>query len=390
MSGGLTIAPTRLAVIGVGARSKLALHAVETGQGIVTAAVDPDPAARSRALTLFGSEIRTFERHEELIASEHIVDAAFVTSPDHTHAAIAVDLLNDGIPVYLEKPLAISVMDADAILHASEESGTPLYVGHNMRHMAVIRLMRDIIVRGEIGEVKAVWCRHFVGDGGDFYFKDWHAERSKSNGLLLQKGAHDIDVIHWLADGYSTLVTGMGALSVYGDVESRRDNSDKTMPDWYSRSVWPPLSQSDLNPVIDIEDLSMVLMHLDNGVLASYEQCHFTPDYWRNYTVIGTEGRLENFGDTDGGVVKVWNQRSGYNSDGDAQFPISGDEFGHNDADKDTVLEFLGFVQHGSATATSPLAARNAVATAVAATESLRSGSTPVRVAPFVSREGAH
>ena len=39
-------------------------------------------------------------------------------------------------------------------------------------------------------------------------------------------------------------------------------------------------------------------MTLDNGVQASYEQCHFTPDYWRNYTVIGTEGRLENFGAT--------------------------------------------------------------------------------------------
>lgn len=37
-----------------------------------------------------------------------------------------------------------------------------------------------------------------MGYGGDWYFKDWHAERRCTTGLLLQKAAHDIDVLHWL------------------------------------------------------------------------------------------------------------------------------------------------------------------------------------------------
>ena len=106
--------------------------------------------------------------------------------------------------------------------------------------------------------------------------------------LLLQKGAHDLDVIHWLAGGYTRRVTGLGDLAVYGDITSRRDNSDRTLWDWYSADNWPPTAQTDPNPVIDVEDISMLQMRLDNGVLASYQQCHFTPDYWRNYTVIGT------------------------------------------------------------------------------------------------------
>ena len=52
-----------------------------------------------------------------------------------------------------------------------------------------------------------------------------------------------------------------------------------------------------------------MLMELDNGVLASYEQCHFTPDYWRSYTVIGDAGRVENFGDGPGGRIAVWDRR---------------------------------------------------------------------------------
>ncbi|MFD2348458.1 Gfo/Idh/MocA family oxidoreductase [Nonomuraea ferruginea] len=74
-----------------------------------------------------------------------------------------------------------------------------------MRHMGVVRLMRDIIRRGDIGEPKTVWVRHFVGYGGDYYFKDWHADRTRTTGLLLQKAAHDLDVVHWLAGGYTTL-----------------------------------------------------------------------------------------------------------------------------------------------------------------------------------------
>ncbi len=62
--------------------------------------------------------------------------------------------------------------------------------------MDVVRTLRRVIQEGRIGEVKAViWCRHFVGNGGDYYFKDWHADRSRTTGLLLQKAAHDIDVM---------------------------------------------------------------------------------------------------------------------------------------------------------------------------------------------------
>ncbi len=374
--------PLRLAVIGAGARSGIARHAIESGEARIVAVADPSPAARERAAAAFGAT-GLYADHRELISSGDRVDAAFVTSPDHTHAEIAVDLLRAGVGVYLEKPLAIDVADADAILAAAAETGTRLYVGHNMRHMAVVRTMRDIIRRGEIGEVKAVWCRHFVGNGGDYYFKDWHAERAKSNGLLLQKGAHDIDIIHWLAGGYSELVTGMGGLTLYGDIPDRRDNSDRTMPEWFSLDAWPPLAQTELNPVIDVEDISMVTMRLDNGVFASYQQCHYTPDYWRNYTVIGTEGRLENFGDTDGAVVRVWNRRTVYDPAGDAEYVVHGDEAGHEDADRLTVAEFVRFLRDGVATTTSAVAARNAVATAVAATDSLRDGSRP-RVVPGV------
>jgi predicted dehydrogenase len=369
----------RVAVVGMGERGAIGQWVNQSSTGArVVAVVDPASNRGDRAVELYGTDVRLLTSHREL--TRGIVDAALVTSPDDTHAEIAIDLLRAGIPIYLEKPIATSLEEADRILDVAHETGTRLYVGHNMRHTAMARLMKEIIDRGEIGEVKSVWCRHFVGKGGDFYFKDWHADRSRSTGLLLQKAAHDIDFIHWLTSSHSVEVVGMGDLMVYGGITDRRDRSGERMWDWYSNDNWPPLSQTGLNPVVDVEDVSMMLMRLESGVLASYQQCHFTPDYWRNFTVIGTEGRLENFGDKGGGVIRVWNRRVDFNPDGDASYPIIDDEDGHDTADRLCVDEFLKFVLDGTRPVTSALGGRHAVAAGIAATESLRNRSQPMIV----------
>ncbi|ATL32187.1 Gfo/Idh/MocA family protein [Streptomyces formicae] len=373
----------RLGVLGYGLRGSLARTAHRPGEGSrVTALADHDATARAGAAVAFPGALISSDHRK--VVEDPDVDAIVVLTPDHTHAELACEALREGKPVFVEKPLETSVEACDRILHTAYETGTRLYVGHNMRHMPVVRLMRDVIERGEIGAVKTVWVRHFVGYGGDWYFKDWHAERQYTTGLLLQKAAHDIDVLHWLANGYTSRVQALGDLMVYGDNPHRRAPGEPKTDDWYTKEGhWPPHTQRDLNPVIDVEDVSLVNMRLDNGVLAAYQQCHFTPDYWRNYTVIGDAGRLENFGDGPGGVVKVWNsRRSSYRGDADAEYPVpdAQDDGGHGGADPLLVDEFVRFVRAGGRTDTSPVAARMAVAAGVRATESLRDGGTPREV----------
>jgi predicted dehydrogenase len=372
----------RVAIIGFGARAEIAQHVPTARPGAaVVAIVEPDAAGRVRAQAAY-PDAQLHADLSALIAGGGI-DAAIVTTPDDTHEAIAVALLEAKIAVYLEKPLAITLEGADRVLTTAAETGTVLYVGHNFRHAGVVRVMHDIIERGEIGEVKAVWVRHFVGNGGDYYFKDWHADRSKTGTLLLQKASHDIDIVHYLAGAYTRRVVGMGDLMVYGDITDRRERRGETMPDWFSFDNWPPAEQTGLNPVVDVEDVSMMLMTLDNGVMASYQQCHFTPDYWRNYTVIGTEGRLENVGDTAGGVVKVWNRRHEWQVDGDREYPIDGVTSGHDDADLLTMTEFFAHLLDGAPTLVSPIAARAAVAAGSLAARSLREGSSAIDVPPL-------
>ncbi|MDQ0646766.1 putative dehydrogenase [Microbacterium natoriense] len=369
----------RIGIIGFGARATLREEVQRPGEGSrITAICDPSERARDDARRLVPDALVTGSV-DELLASG--VDAVMVLTPDDMHAALSIRALEAGVAVFCEKPLAIDLADADAMLEAARRTGSRLYIGHNMRHMPVITLMRELILDGRIGDVKAVWVRHFVGHGGDFYFKDWHADRRRTTGLLLQKGAHDIDIIHWLAGAYTERVAAMGELSVYGGIADRRDRTGERMPDWFSVDNWPPTSLTGLNPVIDVEDISMVNMRLSGGIMASYQQCHFAPDYWRNYTVIGTEGRIENFGDTAGSEVKLWNRRHRGAGEADETFIVPEvEDAGHDGADALLVAEFLRFVRDGGLTETSPVAAREAVATGILATQSLRGDGSAIEV----------
>jgi predicted dehydrogenase len=370
----------RVAVVGLGVRAYLIELAHRPGLGArVVALCDVDPAALGRRVQALGGEGQVFASADyRRVLDRQDVDAVLVLTPDHTHEAIVIDALHAGKAVFCDKPLAISTEGCDRILRTATQTGSRLYVGHNMRHFAMVKLLKRLIDEGAIGEPRAVWCRHFVGHGGDYYFKDWHAQRRHTNSLLLQKGAHDIDVIHWLVGGAGRLVQGLGGLVVYGDVKDRHQG--QKAENWLDPGAnWPPLSQRQLHPEIDVEDLSMIQLRLDNGVYASYQQCHFTPDYVRNYTVIGTQGRLENFGDQSG-VVRLWNRRHEYCERGDREYSFEAGTGGHGGADELLMAEFIRFARFGGLTDTSPVAAREAVAVGCAGAQSLRSGGVPVAV----------
>ncbi|MBM7791328.1 Gfo/Idh/MocA family protein [Tenggerimyces flavus] len=372
----------QIGVIGYGLRGTLSRHAHKPGGGSrVVALYDPEPTSGERFREAYGESAAVHTDLAAFLKSE--LDAVFVISPDWLHEEHAVAVLEAGLPVYLEKPMAITTEGCDRLLRTAQTTGGKLYLGHNMRHMPFVREMKRLIDSGAIGEPKVAWGRHFVGHGGDFYFQDWHVEQKYGTSLLLQKGAHDLDVLHWLCSAYTTEVTAMGALTLYDQTQDKGDAD----PWWHGSDEerltrWPPLSLTGLNPKMDMEDVSMMLMRLSNGVLASYQQCHYTPDYWRNYTVIGTEGRIENFGNGEPGTtIRIWNKRHhGWQEAGDQTYEVRPGEGGHGGADPEIVGEFLRYVREGGATDTSPVAARYSVATGVAGAESLRAGSTPVRV----------
>jgi predicted dehydrogenase len=323
----------------------------------------------------------TYLDYREMLDKEEL-DGVFITSPDFCHEEQALAALERKIPIYLEKPMAISIEGCDRIMKMAHDNKTKLFLGHNMRYMPFILKMKEIVDSGTIGEVRAIWCRHFVAYGGDAYFRDWHSERKYANSLLLQKGAHDIDIIHWLAGSYTERVCGMGNLTVY-DKCKRRNPDEKGQPAFVA-AHWPPLEQEGFSPNIDVEDHEMILMQLKNGVQASYMQCHYTPDSCRNYTVIGTKGRMENYGFGEGGTIEVWTNREGpFRLHGDQTIKVSEGAGGHNGGDQAIVAGFIKYLRGEVTPYSSPQASRYSVATGCKGAESHRNGNMPLDIPPL-------
>jgi predicted dehydrogenase len=373
----------RIGVIGVSGRGRIARHWNQPqGRSIIVGGADINQNNLAAFQKEYGNTFVTTDYRYLLERGD--VDAIAVTSPDFCHEEHAVAALEAGKHVFCEKPLAITVQGCDRILKAWKDSGKRLMVGFNMRYMNMFRTMKDIVEAGTIGEIKAVWVRHFVGHGGNFYYHDWHAKGANTTSLLLQKGSHDIDIIHWISGSYGKRVAAFGSLDFFGgdkpDDLTCFDCTEKaTCPDV---GVTPTRMQCAFRQEVDVEDNNVVIMELENGIKASYLQCHFTPDYHRNYTFIGTEGRLEN-SEPEGKVwVKLRNSHK-WKSLSDRIYEVKPAAGGHGGADPVICEDFLNMILEGKEPVATPIAGRMSVAVGCAAAESMRNGGQVVDIEPF-------
>ena len=105
----------RIGVVGSGGRGKLARYAHRPGQGArIVACCDTDPAILAANREQYGADITATDDVSTLLAERP--DAVFVATPDFLHEEHAVAVLSAGIPVYLEKPMAITTAGCDRIL----------------------------------------------------------------------------------------------------------------------------------------------------------------------------------------------------------------------------------------------------------------------------------
>lgn len=378
----------RIGMIGVGGRGGLwkNWHKPNGGRSVVVAGMD----VRDETLARFGEENGSApfitKDYQELLARPDI-DAVAVCSPDYCHEEHALAVLAAGKHLFLEKPMAITTEGCDRILAAWQQSGVRMMSGFNMRYMNIFRTCKEIVDSGAIGEIKAVWVRHFVGHGGDFYYHDWHATRENSTSLLLQKGSHDIDMIHWITGAYTKRVAAFGSLDFFGgarhqpmpnDLTCDRCDLVRTCAEAQPNS---PRRQCAFREEVDVEDNQVMIMELDGGIKASYLQCHFTPDYHRNYTFIGTEGRIEN-SEPD---MKVWvktRRSNSYKDLADRTYDVKAAHGTHGGADPVICDDFLDMVLDSKDPVAPPMAGRMSVAAGCAGAYSMRNGGVPVDIAP--------
>jgi predicted dehydrogenase len=135
---------------------------------------------------------------EELIARDD-VDAVIIATPQFVHAEQALAAAAAGKHLFIEKPMATSVADCDAILAACEAGGLSLSVGYQQRYRAVPRATHDLLRQGVIGQVHTIQLFQVFqlfsdpAFGGDW---SWWSDPA-AVGHILAGGVHGIDFCRW-------------------------------------------------------------------------------------------------------------------------------------------------------------------------------------------------
>ena len=169
----------------------------------VTAAAD----LRKDALERFQEEIggKGYQRIEDLCQSPD-VDAIYIATPHEMHAQHAILALENRKHVIVEKPMALTLEDAEKMNAAAEKYGVKLLCGHTHSFDPPIKKMREIIKSGELGRV----CMINTWNYNDFMVRPYpDHELQMSRGVVLNQGPHQVDVVRLLGGGMVRSVRAM-------------------------------------------------------------------------------------------------------------------------------------------------------------------------------------
>ncbi|MEO6256671.1 MAG: Gfo/Idh/MocA family oxidoreductase, partial [Sphingomicrobium sp.] len=189
----------RIGISGCGTVAQLyyrpALHALcASGEATLAGALDPDRAAAKRLCDAF-PDARPVGSLDNLLALD--LDLVIVASPPARHAEQACAAAAAGIAVLCEKPMALTVADADRMVAAARSSSAPFAVAMVRRFLPQPRTIRDMIARGALGKLQRI----DIFEGGPFNWPitspAYFDPQRGGGGVLEDVGVHVLDLLRW-------------------------------------------------------------------------------------------------------------------------------------------------------------------------------------------------
>ena len=190
----------RVAIVGFGRIADTHLEAWKSNEGVeVTSVVDDSPLARERARSL---GMNAYQTVNELLASEDL-NAASICTPPSFHPSHVMALMNAGVPVLCEKPLASDLVSAQELIDAAAQAKVEFQLATKFRHVPDIRKARDLIRHGIIGDPLTF---HVEFSGMTDMSNRWNSQQSLSGGgVLIDNGCHAVDTVRFLLSGITKI-----------------------------------------------------------------------------------------------------------------------------------------------------------------------------------------
>jgi len=207
----------RFGIIGCGGAAMPVAEALAASPvAALTAAYDLNPALAQDVAKRFGA--RAHASLEALLADAD-VQAVYIAVPHSQLAPLAAQALRAGKHALVEKPLALSVAEAEALVALADAHGLGLGVNYDLRQSAQAQQARDLVRAGAIGEIFAVRIQTLIDKPASYWqagysgrwVSSWRASQAQAGGgVTLMNSSHQLDIVRF--------ITGLEVARVSGEV----------------------------------------------------------------------------------------------------------------------------------------------------------------------------
>lgn len=212
---------TRIAVVGLGIRATLVLvELAKLDPGLrLVAVADPNPEGVRQRLAHPGlppsTDVAIFADVDELLEHADEFDGIVVGTPCNLHTPIAVKAAATGLPLFLEKPVAVDEAQVRELAKAFEGRLDSVVVSFPLRMTPLLRAVFDVVQSGRLGAINQIQAFNYVAYGG-IYFGQWYRNYDQTGGMWLQKATHDFDYVNLLMGSQPTGVVATETQKIYG------------------------------------------------------------------------------------------------------------------------------------------------------------------------------
>jgi predicted dehydrogenase len=159
--------------------------------------------------------VRTLTNYREGLKD---IDCAFVLVPHHLHHQVTMECLKAGCHVLLEKPIANSLTEADAMIAAAQQVKKTFMVAYPHRYKHSFRLFKETIDRGQYGRL--IMLDSLIEDTVEGYLAEWMTSKaSLGGGCLFSAAGHQLDIMLWISgDVHAAYMVGTrGRVAMEGE-----------------------------------------------------------------------------------------------------------------------------------------------------------------------------
>ena len=231
----------KYALIGCGRISPNHIMAAKANNLPIVALADVDPVAMEEKINHFSLlSSQTYLDYRTMLEKEK-PDLVAIATPSGEHAKIALDCIEAGCHVIIEKPIALSISDANKIINAAKKKGVLVCANHQNRFNKSVQYIRKALENNRFGKLLH-GAAHVRWNRQESYYTQasWRGTWAQDGGALMNQCIHNIDLLRWMMS--------------YGSSDPEHDIDE----------VFAYTDQL-IHPYLEAEDLGLALVRFTNG-----------------------------------------------------------------------------------------------------------------------------